>query len=68
MPEWAIALISILLTGVIGLQCWIIKQLIVHEKQLFRLVSNAKSEKGTRARINADIETRLRNLERRNAR
>lgn len=63
MPDWAIGLISILLSSVIGLQCWIIKQLITHEKQLYRLVSNAESEKGARARVHSDFETRLRKLE-----
>lgn len=34
-----------------------------NDKQLYRLVSDAESEKGTRRRINSDIENRLRSLE-----
>ena len=36
-----------------------------HEKQIYRLVSNAESEKGTAIRRNRDFENRLRSLERR---
>lgn len=36
-----------------------------HEKQIYRLVSDRESEKGTLARVHRDYENRLRSLERR---
>lgn len=64
MPEWVlVALFSSLSTIMIGLQAWILTKLVAHEKQIYRLVSDAESEKGTRNRIHSDFETRLRALE-----
>lgn len=47
----------------LGLTAWILTTLIKHERQLYRLVSDRESEKGTIARVHSDFETRLRKLE-----
>lgn len=51
---------------VIGLTltAWILATLVKHEKQLYRLVSDRESEKGTLARVHSDFELRIRALER----
>lgn len=68
--EW----LYILASTIIALQGWILVEVIGlkmksagYDAQINRLVSDADSEKGTRKRANADIDARLRNLERHHA-
>lgn len=63
MQEWLIAVFGALATVIIAMQTWILSRLVDHEKQLFRLVSDRESEKGTIARVHNDFEKRLRELE-----
>jgi hypothetical protein len=58
-----IAIFSVLSTVMIGLQSWILTKIVAHEKQLYRLVSDAESEKDTRRRAAEALEKRLRTLE-----
>lgn len=65
--EW---LYGIVVTAIISLQVWILLEIVAlkikvagYDAQLGRLVSDAESEKGTRKRVNDDIERRLRALE-----
>lgn len=64
MPVWFEITIPTLLSSAIGLQFFILKKLMDHEKQLYRLVSDRESEKRTIASVHSDIESRLRTLER----
>lgn len=65
--EW---LYSIGVASVLALQGWILLEVIglkvtlsQHDQQIKRCVSDQESEKGTRKRMNHDIEQRLRVLE-----
>lgn len=63
-------LITVPLTIVVALQSWILLEIIKlkiktaeYRFQIGRLVSDIESEKGTRLRLHADFESRLRRLE-----
>lgn len=62
-----LTIFGILATICIALQSWILLKLIDLDRQVYRLVSDRESEKGTMARIHSDFERRLRLLERRPA-
>lgn len=59
----SVAIFSVFSTVMIGLQAWILTKIVAHESQIYRLVSDAESEKETRARRNEDTEKRIRALE-----
>lgn len=61
---WILAIFSVSITTGIALQSWILVKLTNLDKQVYRLVSDRESEKGTMARIHSDFEARLRLLER----
>lgn len=61
---WILAIFATLATVQIGLQSWILITLFNHERQIYRLVSDRESEKGTISRVHSDFEIRLRALER----
>lgn len=58
-----VAIFSTLSTVMIGLQAWILTKIVAHEKQIYRLVSDAESEKDTRRRASDAMEKRIRTLE-----
>lgn len=65
MQPWLIAIFTVVSGFSASVSAWVMLKVMDHEKQLFRLVSDRESEKGTIARVHNDFESRLRVLERR---